>query len=206
MVKRFLAGRYAVMVAAVLLAGVAPLLMSCDDEDDPVGPTPTAFTYPHMNGAEWIFNYKGEKAAKYTISGVFNHPTAGETQKFYEYVQDEGSWELFYLYYLKATENDVRLYLDPEKSQFITVLKFPLKSGGSWDAGLGMTANVSGPEEVSVPAGSFSCYKVDYTGSETSFTFWWASNMGGIGVKNHGWWSIGEQPITMELASYNLPT
>jgi hypothetical protein len=185
---------------------VIPLLVSCDKDEEPVGPTPPAFTYPPMNGAEWIFNYKGEKAAKYTISGVFNHPAAGETQKFYEYVQFEGSWELFYLYYLKVTDADVRMYVDSEESEFLTVLKFPLKSGNSWDAGLGMTANVSGPEKVSVPAGSFSCYKVEYTGSEDSFTFWWPSLMGGIGVKNHGWWSTNGTPITMELASYNLPT
>ncbi|HUV85936.1 MAG TPA: hypothetical protein VMX79_02360 [bacterium] len=206
MVKRLLAGRYVIAIAAVLLAASAPLLVSCGDDDEPTAPTTPAFAYPHMNGAEWIYNYKGETAAKYTISGVFNHPTAGETQKFYEYVQGESGWELFNLYYLKATDNDVRLYLDPEKSQFTTLLKFPLKSGDTWDAGLGLTANVSGPEKVSVPAGSFNCFKIDYTGVGTSFTFWWPSNLGGIGAKNHGWWSLGEDPITTELASYNLPT
>jgi hypothetical protein len=207
MVKRLLAGRYAVAIVAVLLAASIPLLASCDEDEEPVGPTPTpGFTYPHMNGAEWIFNYKGEKAVKYTISGVFNHPTAGETQQLYEYGWGSSGWELVYLYYLKVTDADVRIYVDPVESRFLTLLKFPLKSGGSWDAGLGFTANVSGPEEVSVPAGSFNCYKVDYSGSEGNFTFWWPSNVGGMGAKNHGWWTLGGEPITMELASYNLPT
>jgi len=207
MVKRLLAGRYVIAIAAVLLAASAPLLVSCGDDDEPTAPTPTpGFTYPHMNGAEWIYNYKGETAAKYTISGVFNHPTAGETQKLYEYAQGESGWVLFYLYYLKVTDTDARIYGDPVESQFITLLKFPLKSGGSWDAGLGLTANVSGPEKISVPAGSFNCFKIDYTSTEDSFTIWWPSKVGGMGAKNHGWWSLGEDPITTELASYNLPT
>jgi hypothetical protein len=207
MVKRLLAGRCVIAIAAVLLAASIPLLVSCDEEEEPVGPSPPPkFTYPHVNGAEWIFNYKGEKAAKYTISGVYNHPTAGETQKLYEYVMGQNGWEESFLFYLKVSETDVRLYVDSEESTFIILLKFPLKVGGSWDASLGLTANVSSKEEVSVPAGSFNCFKIDYTSSDWTFTFWWPSKVGGMGAKNHGWWSLGEDPITMELASYNLPT
>lgn len=206
MLKRVLTGRNAVVAAAVLLAAVAPLLLSCEDKEEPTGPTPPEFTYPHMNGAEWVYNYKGQSAAKYTISGTYNHPTAGETQKLYEYGMGESGWVESFLYYLKTSETDVRLYVDPEESKFLVLLKFPLKEGNSWDAGLGLTANVSAKENVSVPAGSFECYKIDYTSSEASFTFWFASKVGGMGAKNHGWWTLGGEPIAMELASYNLPT
>ena len=204
--KGFLAKRCAVVVAAVLLGAVVPLLVSCEEDKEPVGPTPPAFTYPHMNGAVWIYSYQGQNIAKYTISGNYNHPTAGDTQNLYEYVMGESGWEPSFLYYLKVSENDVRLYVDAEQSIFLILLKFPLKEGNSWDAGLGMTANVSAKENVSVPAGSFDCYKIDYSSSASSFTFWFPSNVGGMGAKNHGWWSVGEKPIATELASYNLPT
>jgi hypothetical protein len=206
MLKGFFAKRYGVVVAAVLLGAVVPLLVSCGDDKEPAGPSPPAFTYPHMNGAVWIYSYKGQNATKYAISGNYNHPTAGDTQKLYEYVTGQSGWEESFLYYLKVSENDVRLYLHPEESRFLVLLKFPLKEGNSWDAGLGMTANVASKENVSVPAGSFDCYKIDYTSAASSFTFWFPSNVGGMGAKNHGWWTEGGKPIAMELASFNLPT
>jgi len=206
MSKWLMAKRYVLTIGAILLVTAVPLLTSCEEDKEPVGPTPAAFTYPHMNGAEWIYSYKGQNVAKYTISGTYNHPTAGETQNLYEYVMAEGGWQPNYLYYLKVSDSDARIYLHPQESKFIILLKFPLKDGGSWDAGQGLTANVSGPEEVSVPAGSFSCYKIDYTSAAMNFTFWWPSKVGGMGAKNHGWWNIGGTPITVELASYNLPT
>lgn len=213
MLKRVLTGRCAVVTAAVLLAAGAPLLVSCEDEEEPTGPSPPAFTYPHVNGAEWVYNYKGEKAAKYTISGNFEHPAAGPTQKLYEYVMGESGWEENFVYYLQVISSSgevrqerVRLYVDAEESKFIFLLQTPLKVGDSWDAGLGLNANVSAKEDVSVPAGSFECYKIDYASSTASFTIWWPSKVGGIGAKDRGWWSVGGKPITMELASYKLPT
>lgn len=207
MVKKLLKNRYALVVAAACLVLSIPLLTACEEDEEPTGPTPPAFTYPHMNGAEWIYKYQGEDVAKYTISGVYNHPTAGETQNFYEYVRGQGGWQQDALYFLKVSDNDVRLYVDDQESKFFILLKFPsLKDGGSWDAGLGYSANVSGPEDVSVPAGSFSCFKVDYTSGSDSFTFWWPAKVGGMGAKNHGWWSVGTTAITVELSSFNLPT
>jgi len=206
MVKRFLAGRYAIVISAVLLAAAVPLLVSCGDDDDPAGPTPEAFTYPHANGAEWVYSFEGENAVKYVISGTFDHPSAGNTQKFISSVYGSGGWQKYDTQYLKVTENDVRLYLDKTSSGYYMLLKFPLKVGNQWDAGKGYTATVSSKETTSVPAGSFDCYKIDYTSSAWNMTFWWPSKIGGMGAKNYGLWAVSGTPITIELKSFNLPT
>lgn len=206
MVKRFLAGRYAIVISAVLLAAAVPLLVSCDGDDEPTGPTPEAFTYPHANGSEWIYSFEGSDLIKYVISGTFQHPAAGNTQQLISYVFVTDGWQKYDTQYLKVTENDMRLYLDDTSSDYYMFLKFPLKVGNQWNAGKGYTANVSSKENASVPAGSFSCYKIDYTSSGWSMTFWWPSKVGGMGAKNYGLWALEGNPITTELKSYNLPT
>lgn len=205
MAKQFRAGRSVVTVAAVLLAGIAPLLLSCGDDEEPAGPTTPTFTYPHANGSEWTYAYEGVNAVKYVISGTFQHPAAGNTQQLITYLYYDG-WERYDTDYLKVTENDMRLYLDDTSSDYYMLLKFPLAVGNQWNAGNGYTANVSSKEKTSVPAGSFDCYKIDYTSSGGSMTFWWPSNVGGMGAKNYGLWYAGTTPITIELKSYNLPT
>lgn len=203
--KRFWLGRCVIAASAILLAAV-PLLVSCDGEEEPTGPTPEVFTYPHANGSEWIYSYEGENIVRYVISGTFNHPAAGNCQKLINYVAGGGGWQRYDTQYLKVTESDVRLYLDDSSSGYYMLLKFPLEVGKQWDAGKGYTANVSSKETTSVPAGSFECYKIDYTSSSWNMTFWWPSKIGGMGAKNHGLWAINSTPITVELKSYNLPT
>jgi hypothetical protein len=206
MVKRFLAGSYAIVIPAVLLAAAVPLLVSCDGDDGGTTPTPEAFTYPHANGSEWIYSFEGSDLIKYVLSGTFQHPAAGNTQQLISYVFVTDGWERYDTQYLKVTENDMRLYLDSKSSDYYMLLKFPLKVGNQWNAGKGYTANVSSKETASVPAGSFDCYKIDYTSSGWSMTFWWPSKVGGMGAKNYGLWAISGNPITTELKSYNLPT
>ncbi len=206
MLKRFLAGRYAIVISAILLAAAVPLLVSCDGDDDPTGPTTPTFTYPHANGSEWIYSFEGSDLIKYVISGTFQHPAAGNTQQLISYVFVTAGWQKYDTQYLKVTENDMRLYLDDTSSDYYMLLKFPLKVGNQWNAGKGYTANVSSKENASVPAGSFSCYKIDYTSSGWSMTFWWPSKVGGVGAKNYGLWAMNGKPITVELKSYNLPT
>jgi hypothetical protein len=206
MVKRFVAGRCAIVIAAVFLAAVVPLSLSCGGEEETTGPTPETFTYPHANGAEWVYSYEGESLVKYVISGTYDHPSAGTTQKLISYVFASGGWQKYDTQYLKVTATDVRLYLDQTSSGYYMLLKFPVKVGNQWDAGKGYTATVSTKETASVPAGSFSCYKIDYTSSAWNMTFWWPSKIGGMGAKNYGLWAINGTPITIDLKSYNLPT
>lgn len=206
MVKRFLAGRSAIMVAAVLLAAAFPLLVSCDGDNGGTTPTPETFSYPHADGSEWIYSYEGENIVKYVISGTYGHPSAGSTQKLISYVNVTDAWEKYDTQYLKVTSTDVRLYLDKTSAGYYMLLKFPLEVGNQWNAGKGYTANVSSKPTVSVPAGSFSCYKIDYTSSSWNMTFWWPSNVGGMGAKNYGLWSMGTNPIAIDLRSYNLPS
>ncbi len=206
MVKRFLAGRYAIVISAVLLAAAVPLLVSCDGDDEPTGPTPEVFTYPHANGSEWAYSHEGANLIKYVISGTYGHPSAGNTQKLISFVWDSGGWQKFDTQYLKVTGTDVRLYLDRTSAGYYMLLKFPLKVGNQWNAGKGYTATVSSKETASVPAGSFDCYKIDYTSPSWNMTFWWPSKVGGMGAKNYGLWAINNNPITIALKSFNLPT
>jgi hypothetical protein len=205
MVKRFSAERWAFVLAVALLAVVVPLMLSCDGDDEPTGPTPEAFTYPHADGSEWVYSFEGENIVKYVISGTYGHPSAGSTQKLISYVYS-GGWQKYDTQYLKVTESDVRLYLDKSSAGYYMLLKFPLEVGKQWNAGKGYTANVSSKTTISVPAGSFDCYKIDYTSSSWDMTFWWPSKVGGMGAKNYGLWSMGSNPITIDLKSYNLPT
>ncbi len=206
MSKWLMAKRYGLTVGAILLVTAVPLLTSCEGEKEPVGPTPAAFTYPHANGSEWVYSYEGESLIKYVISGTYGHPSAGNTQKLISYVFSGGGWQKYGTQYLKVTDTDVRLYLDQTSSGYYMLLKFPLKVGNQWNAGKGYTATVSTKETTSVPAGSFDCYKIDYTSSSWNMTFWWPSKIGGMGAKNYGLWSMGSTPIAIDLKSYNLPT
>jgi hypothetical protein len=206
MLNGFLTKRCAAVVAVVLIGAVVPLLVSCGDDDEPTGPTTPTFTYPHANGSEWIYSYEGSDLIKYVISGTFQHPAAGDTQQLIVYVFVTDGWQKAGTQYLKVTENDMRLYLDDKSSDYYMFLKFPLKVGNQWNAGMDYTANVSSKETASVPAGSFDCYKVDYTSSDDSMTFWWPSKVGGMGAKSYGLWYYNNEPITIELKSYNLPT
>ncbi len=202
----FTRGIVSVLAAAVLVAGMA-LFMACTSSEEPTTPTAPSFNYPHPNGAEWVYSYQGTNKTRYVISGNFNHPVAGDTQKLFEYLWSNDAWQQVGVYYLKVTGNDVTVYLDKQNGDFFRMLKFPLGVGNQWDAGLGYTANVSVKETISVPAGSFECYKVEYkyTGL-TMVTFWWPANVGGMGAKRYGFWCGSGVPISVELASYNLPS
>ncbi len=191
-------------MAAVVLAAV-PGLFSCGDDGGPAGPT-LPFSYPHPDGAEWVYGYQSMEFARYVIAGTYEHPVAGATQKLCEYVRGLEGWEETFVYYLRASADDVKIYVDGEADQFIVLLEFPLTEGESWDAGPGMRATFVAVERVSVSAGTFNCARVSYTGGRGTFTVWWASGVGGWGAKNYGWWALGGKPIMIELGRYDLPT
>lgn len=190
---------------AVVAAAVAWLAFSCGDDEGPAGPSPSII-YPHPDGAEWIYAHESFEYARYVISGVYDHPKVGRTQKLYEYIRGQTAWEETFVYYLRASGDDVRLYVDAEEDRYLVLLKFPLERGRSWDAGLGLRATFVEMERVSVNVGTFNCARVAYAGGPGTFTVWWASGVGGWGAKNHGWWAPGGEPILIELGWYNLPT
>jgi hypothetical protein len=196
-----------VLTGIAVLALATFFVVSCSDSGDDDDNGPPAFSYPHSNGSEWVYNYTGAALIRYVISGNYNHPSAGDTQQLYSYTVDEnGNWVPFAVEYLKVSETEVRVYTNAESSDYVTYLKFPLTVGKQWDAGLGLSANVTLQEHVTVPAGGFDTYKIDYSSPTWSFTIWWPSNCGGYGAKNHGMWTFGSEPITIELASKNLPS
>lgn len=190
------------LVAAVTAAWLA---FSCGEAEGPAGPSPS-IVYPHPDGAEWIYGHESFEYARYVISGVYDHPKAGRTQRLYEYARGQAEWEETFVYYLRASADDVRLYVDAEEDRYLVLLKFPLEKGRSWDAGLGLRATFVGMEKVSVNVGTFNCARVAYTGGAGTFTVWWASGVGCWGAKNYGWWAPGGEPVLLELGWYNLPT
>lgn len=196
--------RLAAAVGVALMAAGVSILVSCGEEEAPAGPAPP-FNYPHPEGAGWIYTHDGFEFAMYVIAGTYVHPAAGDTQKLYEYVVGESGWEASYVYYLKATGDDVRIYVDATANQYVVLLKFPLEQGRSWDAGLGLRAKFVATEKVAVSAGTFDCARVAYTNDLGTFTVWWATDVGGWGARNHGWWALGGKPAVLELAAYDLP-
>jgi hypothetical protein len=190
------------LVAAVTAAWLA---FSCGEDEGPSGPSPS-IVYPHPDGAEWIYVHESFEYARYVISGVYDHPKAGRTQELHEYARGQTAWEETFVYYLRASADDVRLYVDAGEDRYLVLLKFPLEKGRSWDAGLGLRATFVGMEKVSVNVGTFNCARVTYNGGAGTFTAWWPSGVGGWGAKNYGWWAPGGQPVLLELGWYNLPT
>ncbi len=195
------------VVAVVLIGAVVPLLVSCGDDEEPTGPTPGTFNYPHADGSQWIYKHQGNNFVKYVISGTFEHPYAGNAQRLLRYTFVDGKWQEYDAQYLKVSDADVKLYEYKSTNDFYVLLKFPLKVGNQWDAGQRYTAKVASKETISVPAGSFDCYKIDYIHDiGYRMTFWWPSKVGGMGAKNFALWAIEGESVTIELASYNLPT
>ncbi len=205
MSRRRLTGRGGVIAAVALAAAAAPVIFSCGDEEGPAGPTPPAFAYRHPDGAEWVYTYQSLEFARCVIAGTYYHPAAGETQKLHEYVVGQNGWEESFVYYLRASGDDVRIYVDAGANQYIVLLKFPLRQGRSWDAGLGLRAKFLATEKVTVSAGTFNCVRVAYTNALGTFTVWWATGVGGWGARNHGWWGLGGEPLLVDLAWYNMP-
>ncbi len=192
----------------LLIVAVVPLISSCDNggttpgSDDGTG-------YPHNNGSEWVYTYEGEDFVKYNISGTYNHPAAGNTQVLITYVATKGiyatDWAKYDEDYLTVSDTEVRVYPDDEDPGYFLLLKFPLKVDSKWTFYGNTDATVTKKETISVPAGSFETYKIDYHG-DFGFTMWYSTTIGGWGVKNYGWWFYGDDPVTIELSSYNLPS
>jgi hypothetical protein len=160
--------------------------------------------YPVSDGAEWVYAIDGSDEIKYNIEGLYNHPETGDTYVLKEYVRDNSQWEEAGTYYIEANEKAVRLYLDAESDRYYRLLSFPIYIRATWAFFGGSTAAVISQESVEVPAGTFSAYKIVYTG-DIEFTLWYAPEVGGWGVKNHGWWLYGDEPATIELSSYDIP-
>jgi len=199
------------IISLAIAVFIVPLLLafySCNETTTPTPPEDEGMTgFPNANGSEWIYSYQGGDLIRYVISGTFNHPSAGDCQQFFVYVwasKGEEDWVQFELYYLKYANNEVRLYLDDVGTDYYLLYKFPLETGDTWNFEPGTTATVGDKTTITVPAGAFEVYQIDYNG-DYSFTVWYSGNIGCWGIQNYSWWYLGDDPITTELSSYNIP-
>ncbi|MCP4229157.1 MAG: hypothetical protein GY771_03290 [bacterium] len=160
--------------------------------------------YPVSDGAEWVYSIGSSDEIKYNIEGMYSHPETGDTYVLKEYVRNGLSWSEESTYYVEANEKAVRLYFDDESDRSYRLLVFPIYLRATWGFFNRVTATVTAREVIEVPAGEFTVYKIEYTG-DIEFTLWYSPDVGGWGVKNHGWWLYGGDPATIELSSYEIP-
>jgi len=81
------------------------------------------------------------------------------------------------------------------------VLKTNVKAGDSWDMPEGGTRTVYGPEEVKVPAGTFTALRVVWEQNGATYTSWYA---GGIGEVKRARTLDGTVTVTRALKSFQL--
>ena len=87
------------------------------------------------------------------------------------------------------------------------MLALPLASGGRWvlnaySGGEGvvrtLTLKVSGEDSVTVPAGTFACWKVEMTGGQVPFNFYVTKAAPYLLVK----YELVGQPVSFELTQH----
>jgi len=121
-----------------------------------------------------------------------------------EYTYDGSKWNNVGTSYIESNDEVVRLYFDDQSDFFYRLLVFPIYPRASWAFFDGVTATVTDRETVEVPAGTFDAFKIEYSG-DIDFTIWYSPDIGGWGVMNYGWWTVGGDPVTIELSSYDIP-
>lgn len=234
MLKQLSGKRYRATARAVALAVVIPLLVCCDGGTTtptggggPSAGAPIRFEYPYERG---VWSYVGGDANEYRIDAAFmgreDWPVELPPQTYllftWHYIQkkERKPPRLSVTYLRFDPDRYVSLSFSEEIDVTVKFLVFPLEVGNSWlvytssyyhPGWKGVKANVVSKEKIAVPAGTFDCYKIEYTGSESlpDFTIWWASGVGGWGVKVRGYWSFDREPfesepVTVELERYRF--
>lgn len=194
---RKITSRFRVFLWLLILCLAFSLLPGCGGGSTggstPTAP-PTATNYtPWLTlGTKWGFSNQDATAlassmvvtqatlssATWTLCGGFGYPAT--------FTWDENGL------YLQAGENET--YNPPVK-----YIKYPLQSGDSWSGSgthggesYSFTAYNRGQEQVTTPAGIFSCWKIEHSISEgtdpsQSSSIWWSLGVGSIGmVKESG--------------------
>ena len=124
--------RFTTITVSVLFVLAAALLLSC--EKDTTGPGDGEFTFPHPDGAEWVYSSedgKGSTGTKVLLNGNTQHPTGGDVQnmEIWKYDDEESQWEYNRTVYMKVTDTEVRYYKGSDDENGEVYLKFPLHVG-----------------------------------------------------------------------------
>jgi hypothetical protein len=114
--------------------------------------------------------------------------------------------------YARKTDDHVLAYDSKDDTEPDTVLALPLEDGKTWTVSskgdTTITATVDGQESITVPAGTYECWKVRMTltvGSTSQDVYWWYAE--GVGhVKHYFEATYGAFTETMksELAAFDI--
>ncbi len=203
------------LATLILTVFAAALLISCDNATGPEdeGDTePDPFTFPHPDGAEWVYENDGE-VWKYILNGESEHQSDGTVQNIdrYNYVSGLKGWEYDGTHYLKEISGEIRYYNDLTDEEYEIWLKLPLEIGDKWELTPGYpneTVEVITQDDYTVPAGTFNdCYVLKYYKriGLTEFTdyVYFANDVGGrFGILHV---NLDTDDLT-QLTSYNIPT
>lgn len=169
--------------------------------------------YPNTDGYSWTYQLTSSAG----VGGVLTYSWNGTTtidsinvQKFKSEYSSGGIVSTSEVLF-KVSDDDVRCYgtTDSSTTEPMIILDFPLEIGKSWYLCSFLTweAIVAAQETVTVPAGSFSCFRVDLDmyGISPLSSSWYAKDVGI--VKSVGY-TVSSGVIiatsTLELTSKNF--
>jgi len=146
--------------------------------------------FPHGEGYTWRTTSTDGSSAIVTFEGTATVDST--TVQIYKqtYFTSSGSMLGTSETYFQVTDSAVNLYGSPSYPLIPaqTFLQFPLEVGNSWtvasSGSITLVASVTDSSSVTVPAGTFNCYRIDFvtsyaTRDETYTTsYWLAENVG----------------------------
>jgi len=145
--------------------------------------------FPHTDGYSWTYNIEvdilSSPEAIGTMEVTFNGTTevSGITvQKRETFLTTYNSLTYTTTHCVKVTDSYVKGYgeIGDTTTEACTTLSFPLSVGKTWTAYTFenvFTAEVIAAENVTVPAGTFATFKIDYPAQGTAY-YWYAENIG----------------------------
>jgi hypothetical protein len=169
--------------------------------------------YPVTLGYSWIYQNKdssGSVTSTTTQSVTGTTSLFGKTLSIIRSVSSSLTSEGLF----EVSDSAVKSYgtTTSPTSDAQTVLVFPLSVGSSWTVsnilGIRTTASVTTKENVTVSAGTFSCFKVAYVYNYSTITmyidYWFAANVGLVKAAIHDFTDSSKISATIELYSKNF--
>jgi hypothetical protein len=169
-----------VLLIAVVGCGRAP--SQAEDEEAPEEEFPTVIppddgTYYPTVGAKWVYRSSNGRVYTHVVTSV--EDKGGAKRVTAGWLKKNG--EVKYLFTTKTSADGLYLVetfsrnLDPPE----VLLKLPHVAGNTWEGEVGPDSfTAHGPEEVSVPAGTFKAIRVVERRLQSTRTKWYAPGIG----------------------------
>jgi hypothetical protein len=130
--------------------------------------------FPTEPGAKWVYETPDGELESVKVAEV--------TKEGEDWIVSREGFDGTRTIYVKVIVNTEGLRQEQERAEgkLGWLLKTKLKSGDSWDMLEGGKRTVFGPEEVEVPAGKFQALRVVWKQNGSTYTSWYAPNVGEI--------------------------